>query len=56
MCLVGAVVASLLLLIFGLDLALGFPFHRVSMVMDIGLVICSLALGGLSWLTLREQR
>ena len=36
LCLVGTVVAALLLLVFGLDLALKFPFHRVSPTMDIG--------------------
>ena len=45
LCLVGTVVAVLLLLVFGFDLALRFPFRRVSLTMDIGLVLCSLGLG-----------
>ncbi|MBU4270824.1 MAG: hypothetical protein KKE86_13230 [Planctomycetes bacterium] len=56
LCLVGSVVAVLLLLVFGLDLAVGFPFHRVSMVMDVGCLLCSAALGYISWATLKEQK
>jgi hypothetical protein len=56
LCLVGTVVAALLLLVFGFDLALGFPFHRASPTMDIGVLTCSLVLGYLSWTTLKEQK
>ena len=56
LCISGMVVAALLLLVFGFDLALGFPFHRGSTTMDIGLLICSLALGYNSWTTLKEQK
>jgi hypothetical protein len=56
LCLIGSVVAILLLLVFALDLALGFPFRRVSTTMDVGLLVCSLALGYVSWTTLKEQK
>lgn len=56
LCLIGAVVAALLLLVFGLDLGLGFPFGRNSPTMDVGILLCALALGYLSWATLREQK
>ena len=56
LCLVGSVVAVLLLLMFGLDLLVRFPFHRESMMMDIGIVVCSLCLGYMSWSTFREQK
>ncbi len=56
LCLTGSVVAILLLLVFGLDLAIGFPFRRASSTMDIGLLIASLALGYVSWTTLKEQK
>jgi hypothetical protein len=56
LCLVGTVVAVLLLLVFGLDLAFEFPFRRVSWTMDIGIILCSLVLGYLSWATLKEQK
>lgn len=56
LCIFGMVVAALMLLIFGLDLAVQFPFrgaHR--MMMDLPLVFCALGLGYLSWVTFREQ-
>ncbi|NLF09108.1 MAG: hypothetical protein GX594_14200 [Pirellulaceae bacterium] len=56
LCLVGSVVAVLLLLVFGLDLAVGFPFSRVSMLMDIGCLLAAVALGFISWTTLKEQK
>ncbi|MGA7702011.1 MAG: hypothetical protein WCB27_20650 [Thermoguttaceae bacterium] len=54
--LVGTIVAGLLLLVFGFDLAVGFPFHRVSLTMDIGCLLCSVILGYISWTTLRELK
>ncbi len=56
LCIAGLVVAVLLAIVFGLDLAVGFPFHRVSKVMDIGCVVCAAALGYISWMTLKEQK
>ncbi len=56
LCLVGTVVAVGLLLLFGLDLTIGFPFHRVSPTMDIGSLVCSVILGYMSWTTLKEQK
>lgn len=56
LCLVGSVVAVLLLLVFGLDLAVGFPFHRANILMDVGCLLCAAALGYISWTTLKEQR
>jgi hypothetical protein len=39
-----------------LDLAIGYPFNGSNKVMmDIPMVLCSIALGYLSWTTLREQ-
>ena len=51
----GLVISILLLVVFAVDLAIGFPFDRASWVMDIGFVICALILGGLSWTTYKEQ-
>ena len=56
LCLVGTIVAGLLLLCFGLDLAVRFPFHRISATMDVGCLLCSVILGYISWTTLREQK
>jgi hypothetical protein len=56
LCLVGAIVAVLLFLVFGLDLVSGFPFRRESLTMDIGLLVCSACLGYMSWTSFREQK
>jgi len=50
----GLIVSALLLLLFGLDLALGIPFGKPSLTMDIGFLICGLALAYMSWTTYRE--
>jgi fructose-specific phosphotransferase system IIC component len=57
LCIVGMVVAGMLVILFGLDLALpvGKPFGGVSMVMSIGFLFCAAVLGYLSWSTFREQ-
>ena len=48
------VIAGLLILMFGLDLAIGFPFGKASLAMDIAILICAGALGYMSWSTYRE--
>jgi hypothetical protein len=56
LCIFGMVVAALMLLIFGLDIAVGFPFRAANRwLLDVPLVLCSLCLGYLSWATFREQ-
>ena len=55
LCIVGTATAALLLLVFGLDLAIGFPFGGVSPGMNVGFILCSVILGYISWTTLREQ-
>jgi hypothetical protein len=55
LCIIGLVVAVLLLLVFALDLAVEFPFGRASIWMDIGLIVCSALLGYISWATMRQQ-
>lgn len=52
----GVVVAVILLLAFGLDLAVGVPFSGAHTMMDIAFLICSLLLGYLSWNTLRDLK
>ena len=56
MTIVGMVVAALLLLLFGADLALGVPFGGVQMKMNIGAILGSAILGYLSFTTFREQK
>jgi threonine/homoserine/homoserine lactone efflux protein len=55
LCISGIVIAVLILILFVLDLAIGFPFQRINLVMDIVFMTCALALGYLGWSTLREQ-
>jgi hypothetical protein len=55
LCFFGIAVAVLLLLLFGLDLAVEIPFGRESKAMDVGFMVCAGALGYISWTTLREQ-
>ena len=50
----GFVVAIVLLLVFGLDLAVGIPFDRINVVTDVLFVLASLALGVVSFMTFRE--
>ncbi len=53
---IGMVVAVLVLLVFGLDLAMEFPFNRADIYIDIGLLIGAIALAYLSWNTYREVK
>jgi hypothetical protein len=55
LCLAGMVIAILILVLFLLDLAIKFPFQRINTLMDVVFVICAVALGYVSWSTLREQ-
>ncbi len=55
LCIVGTVIAVLLFIVFGLDLAIGFPFGGASSWMNVGFIVCSVVLGYLSWATMREQ-
>jgi len=59
LCIAGMAISGLVLLLFGLDLATGFPFGAASstigMVMDIGFAVFAGVLGYLSWATMREQ-
>jgi len=50
------IVGLCLLLVFGLDLGIKFPFKQASTTMDVGFVTCGLVLAFISWLTFREQR
>ncbi len=59
LCIIGIVVAVLLLLVFGVDASvgdrIGFPFNGASLGMDISMIVCALVLGYISWATLRQQ-
>ena len=55
LCMSGMVGAVLIFALFLLDLIIGFPFQKASWLMDVGFVVCALALGYISWTTFREQ-
>jgi hypothetical protein len=55
LCMTGMVISILILVLFLLDLAVKFPFQRVSVFMDIMFVLCAIGLGYISWSTLQEQ-
>jgi len=55
LCILGLAISALVLIVFGLDLAINTPFNGVNKMMDIGFVICSGILAYLSWSTFREQ-
>lgn len=52
----GLIVASLVLLLFGADLAVGIPFQKASMMMDGIFILCACVLGYMSWSSFREQK
>ena len=54
MTIAGMVIAVLIFIVFVLDLAVGFPFSKASVPMDISFVVCALGLAFLSWTTMRE--
>jgi len=51
------VVAVLVAILFILDLALpALMFRRASILMDVVMIVSSILLGVVSWLTLKEQK
>ena len=52
----GLAVALLLFVLFVLDLSIGIPFHRASMLADIGFGVSSLGLGLISFTTLKSLK
>lgn len=51
----GMAVAVLFLLVFSLDLAIGMPFSKASVIADVLFLVCAAGLGYMSWTTFREQ-
>jgi hypothetical protein len=57
LCIAGMVVAVLVAILFILDLALpAMMFRRASILMDVVMIVCSIILAVVSWLTLKEQK
>jgi hypothetical protein len=55
LCMSGLVVAGLVTILFAVDLAIGVPFRRASVMMDVSMLVGAALLGLISWFTLREQ-
>ncbi|RLS35789.1 MAG: hypothetical protein DWH79_01200 [Planctomycetota bacterium] len=47
--LTGMIISGLIGILFLADLAVGFPFSRVSLPLDVGFLVSSLILAYLSW-------
>jgi hypothetical protein len=56
LCYSGIATATMLLILFSLDLAVGVPFKKADTLMDIIFLVSSMGLGFISWLTLRELK
>lgn len=54
--LAGILTGFLILVLFGIDLAIAMPFKRASVPLDIGFLVCALVLTVLGILVYREQR
>lgn len=52
----GFVIAILILILFVADLAIGFPFDRHFIVIDICFILSALMLGYMSWNALKDLR
>jgi len=55
LCITAMAIAGLLLLLFGLDLAISFPFAKANAMMDMVFIVCAGVLGYLGWAAYREQ-
>jgi hypothetical protein len=58
LCWAGLVIAILVLALFSFDLVVPAslaPFQKSSIMLDVLFILCAIALGYLSWTTLKEQ-
>ncbi len=54
--LTGMIVSGLVVVLFLADLAVAFPFQRVSIAADVGFIVSGLILAYLSWSILERPR
>jgi hypothetical protein len=52
----GMVIAGLIAILFVADLAVGFPFERASLAVDVGFIMASLIVAYLSWSIVERPR
>ena len=55
LCLFSLGLSGILAILFVLDLGIGIPFKRESIVFDVVFLIAAVVIGVLSWFTYREQ-
>jgi hypothetical protein len=55
LCILGIVVSILLIVLFGMDVATGFPFRGIGMAWSIAFISGAAMLAYLSWATFRQQ-
>ena len=55
MCISGIIFGFLAIFVFAFDLALGFPFGRASVTMDVGFIIAGLVMAYMGWSAKREM-
>ena len=56
LCFFGIIFGALVVLLFGLDLAIKLPFGRPSSILNTGFIIMGLILIYTGWMTQKEQR
>ncbi|MFM8953737.1 MAG: hypothetical protein ACKOOF_11865 [Planctomycetaceae bacterium] len=52
----GMVIAGLIAILFVADLAVGIPFERASLAVDVGFILASLIVAYLSWSIVERPR
>jgi hypothetical protein len=52
----GMVIAGLIAILFVADLAVGIPFERASLAIDVGFILASLIVAYLSWSIVERPR
>ncbi|MBQ2622231.1 MAG: hypothetical protein IJF84_12905 [Thermoguttaceae bacterium] len=55
LCLASVIICLLVCILFIVDVSCGIPFSRANWIMDAVMIVSSLTILVLSWLTFREQ-
>lgn len=55
LCLAAVIICLLVFILFTVDISVGFPFARANIILDIVMMVSSLTILVLSWMTFREQ-
>ena len=55
LCLASVIICLLVFILFTVDISCGIPFSRANFILDIAMMVSSLTILVLSWMTFREQ-